>query len=365
VVVFGPGWDADQTGITYKIYPPPTFIIADEHNVAMLLSDDGSFFVGSNLGTGWCPDKVDTSSLHKVKMLAACDDIDSMMIETDCSGYSNVDSLQIKHDLGTLAAGEISQAVQINLDESSATGGHIDVLEITTTDTCSSCDKHAIHVGTGFDTALLVSGADAEDPDYGWETISGAVVDRVHSVGVGGNDAFVNDAVNVELFTNNGDDILIGSDNMFEVVQVILAVTASKDVGAVFYYSKAGGNWTLLTGVDDSTAGLSKNGLVSWNAPADWTKDDEDFDGNAITDAYYVLATRTTGGTIPTLPTESYFKIYAEKSGDTGMEITGQGVVKLPYLTAAPASTENGMLWMESDGLHLYYNDLEKTVAGT
>ena len=40
------------------------------------------------------------------------------------------------------------------------------------------------------------------------------------------------------------------------------------------------------------------------------------------------------------------------------------GVVKLPYLTGAPASLENGMIWMESTGLHIYYGDAEKTVAG-
>ena len=41
------------------------------------------------------------------------------------------------------------------------------------------------------------------------------------------------------------------------------------------------------------------------------------------------------------------------------------GVVKLPYASDAPDVPENGMIWMESDGLHLYYADAEKTVAGS
>jgi len=40
------------------------------------------------------------------------------------------------------------------------------------------------------------------------------------------------------------------------------------------------------------------------------------------------------------------------------------GVVTLPYLAGAPAGLANGMVWMETDGLHLYYNGAEKVVAG-
>ena len=36
----------------------------------------------------------------------------------------------------------------------------------------------------------------------------------------------------------------------------------------------------------------------------------------------------------------------------------------LPYLGSAPGSLTNGMIWMESDGLHIYYAGAEKIVAG-
>lgn len=38
--------------------------------------------------------------------------------------------------------------------------------------------------------------------------------------------------------------------------------------------------------------------------------------------------------------------------------------IKLPYLGAAPSTLVNGMIWMESDGLHIYYAGAEKVVAG-
>jgi len=38
--------------------------------------------------------------------------------------------------------------------------------------------------------------------------------------------------------------------------------------------------------------------------------------------------------------------------------------ILLPYLGAAPATLTNGLIWMESDGLHIYYAGAEKLVAG-
>jgi hypothetical protein len=47
-----------------------------------------------------------------------------------------------------------------------------------------------------------------------------------------------------------------------------------------------------------------------------------------------------------------------------GKVICGGVAVQLPYLNTAPSGLTNGMIWMESDGLHIYYSGAEKTVAG-
>ncbi|HET6453322.1 MAG TPA: hypothetical protein VFI02_02860, partial [Armatimonadota bacterium] len=44
--------------------------------------------------------------------------------------------------------------------------------------------------------------------------------------------------------------------------------------------------------------------------------------------------------------------------------VVSNGYVQLPYLGSAPGSPVNGMIWMESDGLHIYYAGAEKLVAG-
>jgi hypothetical protein len=38
--------------------------------------------------------------------------------------------------------------------------------------------------------------------------------------------------------------------------------------------------------------------------------------------------------------------------------------LQVPYLTGVPASVANGSVWMEADGLHIYYGGAEKVVAG-
>lgn len=48
----------------------------------------------------------------------------------------------------------------------------------------------------------------------------------------------------------------------------------------------------------------------------------------------------------------------------TGGLLTLGGPIRVEYRTSAPSSLANGMIWMESDGLHIYYSGAEKVVAG-
>jgi len=140
-----------------------------------------------------------------------------------------------------------------------------------------------------------------------------------------------------------------------------LQVTSSKDVDLAYYYSKAGGAWTALTIDGDNTNGFQQSGEIRFDAPGDWAKDDEAEINGDITNAYYIKLLRQYNTPISTLPTEDMFQTYSSESA--GMEITGSGLVILPYLAGIPADVANGAVWMESDGLHVYYNGAEKTVS--
>jgi len=351
-------WDEDLSNVDYKIYKAPQFITSTCYNTHLHVGTNGTFHVENTLGK-----YIGDHAMIHFDGNFDVDNTDLMHLHCDADGHSNVDALQIFYTAGALQTGDASQVIQISVDESVAVDGEIDLILLEST-AAGGADTHAIHIGPGFTDALTVSGASSIDPGFGYETTSGASTDRVNG-GTADTTAFlVASASNLEIFDNNGDDILIGSAAKFEVIEAILTIASSKDLELEFRYSKAGGNWTILPGVNDGTQGMGRSGLIDFSAPADWTADDEDLDGNAITNAFYVAITRTRGGVIPTLPTENYFKTYVEQTGNTGMKVDGQGVIKLPCLTAAPAVPENGMLWMEADGLHIYYNAAEKLVAG-
>jgi len=148
------------------------------------------------------------------------------------------------------------------------------------------------------------------------------------------------------------DYILIGSDNTFEIVDVLVDTGSSKDCDLTFYYSKAGGNWTALSVVDTSH-GLQSNGEWNFIAPVDWTKDDEAEVNGDITNAYYIKIERTYAPTIPTLPTESYFKTYSSKAA--GMSIRGDGTIAPASMS--DASAPNDSLYYSTTASKLCYKD--------
>ncbi len=45
-------------------------------------------------------------------------------------------------------------------------------------------------------------------------------------------------------------------------------------------------------------------------------------------------------------------------------QMFADGNYKIGYLGSAPGTKVNGSMWMEVDGLHIYYNGVEKVIAG-
>jgi len=356
VIVDGMGWTGDLASQSFYVMKHPIFVTGEGSKHEFSVEQTGEFEVHSYGFTG--------SKMIDFKNNVAADGSDTLHIVHNNNGYNNSDAVQIFYKTGDLQAGDHNQVIQISNDETGATGGEVDLLFLETTD-ATAVEKHAIHISTGFDTALTVSGASAVDPDYGYELSTGGTVatDRVNG-GAGDGNAFLEAGNDLTIFDADNDWIIIGNDDTFEVLEVVLTTPSNKDCVLEFYYTSDGaGTWSPLV-VDDGTQGFTKSGLIDWTAPVGWAEDDETDDGDAITEGYYIGIKRTYTPAIPTKPVEGHFKIYLEQGGNTGMKIDGQGVVKLPYITAAPSSLENGMMWMESDGLHIYYNGAEKLVAG-
>ena len=357
VIVSGTGWAGDLASQTFSIYKHPTFVSGDGYNHEFSVNSGGEFEVQSYDFTG--------SKMIEFENDVAADSADTLHIVHEANGFSNSDMMQLFYETGALQAADESQVIQLSVDESSAVGGELDLLYLETTDN-TALEKHAIHVSVGFDNALHVSGATADDMDYGYEYTAGASpVDALTEFTTSDPPAGAN---NLEVFSLADDFILIGNDATFEVLQVILEVGSSKDLELEFYYSNnTNGTDTGVDGwtqfyPDDATQGFQQSGLIDWESPgAAWDEDDQAEAGEAITEGYYIAIKRTRVGNPPTDAIEDKFQIYLSQS--TGMNIDGLGVVQLPYLGAIPTGgNADGKMWMESDGLHVYYNSGEQVL---
>jgi len=358
VVVDGFGLDGDFAPQTFEIIKHPTFSSGAGPRHEFSVKDKGSFQISSYGYTG--------SGMVKLFNRIAADVTSCLRMDIEGNGFNDLEGIRLAYEPGDIQPGDRNDLIHLSLDETGSVNAdgttHVHMIEIEKTNSNPNLSTDAIHVNPGFEKALHVVGTPSEDPGYGYEVSSGSVVDRVNSGG-GGNDAFIVAGTDVVLLDSVNDYFLIGSDNTFEIIDVSLVTGGAFDSQLEFYYSTAGSGFAAWTQFfpADSTNGFQNSGLIAFSAPGSWAKDDEaEIDGD-ITDAYYIGIKRTRLGSYTT-PTESFFKTFADQTG--GMIIRGDGVVQLPYLGAAPASLVNGMMWMENDGLHIYYNGAEKTVAG-
>jgi hypothetical protein len=357
VILHTMGWDGDLTSIDYFIIQHPQMAIGDGYHTEFQCDTDGHFDIHSHDWTG----SAYTNYLFEVELESGADGTDGALFEAEAEGYSGVNSVVIDYKSGDLQAGDTGGGlgVLVNVNEATSADATTKVDAIVAVAiNGSGATTNALRVLPGFTNALQVQGADAVDPDYGYENTGGSSTDRVNG-GTADTQAFLSSsASNLEIFDSNGDYILIGSDSKFELVEIILTVNSSKDIDADFFYSKAGGGWTALTVQADGTNGMQQSGFLTFTAPADWTEDDEDMDANAITEAYYIAIERTYNPTIPTLPTENYFKTVASQA--TGMSIDGNGFI-LPRVST-DAAAPNGSIYYSTDQSNLVFKDAGGTV---
>jgi len=357
-IVDGMGWTEDiNSGVSpgnYFVSQHPSFITGDGYKHEFSCGSAGEFeVVGYDFAGG---------KLAEFEFNSAANNQRGIYVGVECEGHNNIVGQEVHIKSGDLGVGESVAGIYTHVDVSEATNADASTsvpCYIAGVEDGSNATTKAFLALAGFSKAFQVYGASAVDPGYGYENTSGLSGDRVNG-GTADTTAFLSSSgSDLTIMDNDDDYILIGSDEKFEIVDVALDTGANQDAILQFFYSKSGGNWTALT-VVDTTGGMRENGQFNFTAPADWTEDDEDMDGNAIIEAYYIAIQRTRNALVQP-PIEDYFKIRASK--DDGMEIRGDGVVKLPYLAAIPSDPENGMIWMESDGLHAYYGNAEHTLS--
>jgi len=346
------GWDFDLTGVNYMIMGHPQMVVGDADDIEFYTSETGHVVVSSSqayIGTE------DTDVVFSVNSFMGADETEGVEFETHAQGYSGVSSLEVEIHGGDLQPGDKVDGITVEIydagNSSADNTTEYDGLVFTTTN-LSDAEHHAIHVHTGFDKALVVSGSPEDDPGYGYEVTSGSVVDRVTGTPQDGTAFLDTSTSDLELFDSNGDYILIGCSSKFEVIQVSLAVDSSRDIRADFFYSAGAGVWTEFYPTD-GTNGFTSSGDISFSSPSGWVADDEAESNGDITNAYYIKIERTRSWGITTLPIEDHFKIFASSS--SGMLVRGDGSIQ--PTTAVDTAMSNDSIYYSSVVGKLVYKD--------
>ena len=361
VIIDGYGWDSDfaSAGSPTQIlsYSHPGFVSGDGGKHEFNVGNDGEVEIVS-----YDYDKVD-GTVSEIELDAATHSTTGLFLNTKANGYTNTQSLVSILDVGDITSPSQTGAIVSIINTSgilTADGSEIISSFVAGVINGSDSIDVAYTTQAGFDRAFIVQGAPEIDPGYGYDVTNSVLTDRVNGVGEDGSAFLETSTTDITIFDNNNDYILIGRDSTFEIILCSLTTNASLSITPTFEYSTGNGTWSTLTLLADETGGFTSSGRIAFSAPSDWAVGNQAEAPADITSAYYVKITRTRR-TLPTDPVENYFKIFDNVSA--GMAIYGNGVVQLPYATTAPDELVNGMMWMESDGLHVYYNDTERLVS--
>jgi len=341
-------WDADLAGVPFAVVRHPSFAVGDAGKVGISAGASGNLHIHSVNQTSEC--------LVDVTADVGADDLSAVCVEVDVNGYSASEAIRVRYATGDLQPGDHAALLKMSMDEVLAVNSdattHIDFIELLTTDT-ENATKHAIHIGQGFDSALIVSSGTEEDPDHGYTVVPDVATNRVTGAPGAGTAFLEASASDVLIFNADNDYILIGSDATFEAIAAILVSGANVDVQEDYYYSTGAGTWAPLI-VSDTVNGFRQSGTITFNAPAGWALTNATVPaGAAITNAFYVKIVRTRNN-VGAPPVEDYFKTFTSSS-TTDFEIRGDGTIR--PVEMADAAAPNNSLYYSTTQAKLVYKD--------
>lgn len=214
-------------------------------------------------------------------------------MDVDNAGFADTRGLTIDHHLAGMVAGETVSAVALNVDPSTATGGHCAGFQVTTT-ASGTVPVDALVAREGVSPVHHWSGQYVA-VEQAWK-YDGGYTDVTAAFGSTGTD--------VALFNADNDYVYVGMAAKFNSLEVILAVASSNPgVKPAFAYSIGGGSWTALVPAD-GTNGFRQNGTVAWGSPAGWATDTV----NGVGSKYWIRIQRTANN-LSTLPTEDTVRV--------------------------------------------------------
>jgi len=211
----------------------------------------------------------------------------AMEITVDAAGFGDVKGVVVDYITGTISAGEAEEAILINIDESSATGGNIIGLEILSTE--GSAKIYGIKAGALVNPIVQLSGV--------FSNMDSALVKGIDNLA-----NFTSTTLNATMFVADDDNVTIGDAAKFEEIEFLLETVASNPgIKPTFEYSNGTGVWVEFSPTD-GTGGMRNTGVIAW--------DDSDIpDWSAGAGSEYLIRINRTQNALSTVPVENKVQI--------------------------------------------------------
>jgi len=215
---------------------------------------------------------------------------EALHLVVDAAGFGDVIAQRIDYDAGTLAAGEDTAMLLLNLNRFDTTGGGVNMAECLAT--TGSADAECLHVGVGLDALHQTVGTLGD-------------MDECTDNGVDILASCTDTGTNATIFDEDDDELVIGDAAQFGEIEFVLLTTASgAGIKPTFEYSTGADTWTVFDAID-ATNGMRTTGAIT--IPV------EDIGSLWLTGTstrFFIRITRTQN-TIQTAPVERIIQISA------------------------------------------------------
>ena len=335
----------DLSNVDFVIYGHPIAIILDNGDI--------HFKVGVNPDASFKVHTEPSNNEHAVHFhtVAGVSGNAALEIEYDADTYSDTSAIEVDYDATAFdSADTVGTILDVIIDNAGATAGDIHALDVALTDASNvTVEVEAVATHTGVDVIGQYLGIPA-NMEAGWEADynggSPLYTDRTG--------AFGNSAINVAIFDDDNDFILLASSNKWDEIGVLLTTPASHTIIPTFHYIEDDGTWTVFTPADD-TDGFSSNGTIRFDEGqlTNWgqrTVNEVTGEANG-TDYYWIKITRTRNNLV-TQPTESTITLIAtgvKYHWDKNGEIHASTVTVEPVSNVACNADVEGKMFYDAD----------------
>jgi len=323
---------------------PIAWDVEEEPIFAVVKGGFAEFYVGSHEEAEFKIRGKNSTGDHSfhVDVNAGDDNHISFAADIDTRDYTGVGAISSLVYSSTGATNIHSDLDEMTIDTTNINNSEFHILDIN-------------HLGNGanniFD-AIHIHGIVDDIIQTGSSDIANAVYDNELNVTV---NATTTEGT-VTVFETNLDFLYIGSTTNFTTISLSLDTGSSHDLNFNYFYCNTTGDWELLPGVVDSTAGFKSSGSIDFPNPDDRGLCSKEFDGTPFDTAtnYSYIAILRTKVNILTPPVINSISVGGASTGF---------ILREDYMKLIPISSAPEICSVSSEG-GIYYNDIDNKHYG-